>query len=195
MCTVCICTEFRSDCNRFLSLSTISTTANHFNRKCSIVFPFSYIFFRFFSWLFCCCWPIARTSTMTRIWYGCISVDVPATTMFSKFKSGTSQNIIENNPIAQHFEIGKQTACAGPEFLWRIHDAVRKCDGRVSILYTWALPSSNTDFVVVIVVIILSLPLEAKQNRNSYIIISNSESSLEQYFLTIADWFFSSSIY
>ena len=59
---------------------------------------------------------------------------MPAATMFSKFKSGTAtpQNPIDGNPIAQHFEIGKQTACAGPELVWRIHDGYKKSDGRVS---------------------------------------------------------------
>lgn len=60
---------------------------------------------------------------------------MPAATMFSKFKSGTAtpQNPIDTNPIIQHFEIGKQTACAGPELVWKIHDAYKKSDGRVSI--------------------------------------------------------------
>ncbi|XP_037045286.1 SCY1-like protein 2 [Bradysia coprophila] len=57
---------------------------------------------------------------------------MPAATMFSKFKSGpaTPQNPIDGNPISQHFEIGKQTACAGPELVWRIHDGYKKSDGR-----------------------------------------------------------------
>lgn len=55
--------------------------------------------------------------------------------MFSKFKSGTTapQNPIDTNPIVQYFEIGKQTAFAGPELVWKIHDAYKKSDGRVSI--------------------------------------------------------------
>lgn len=54
--------------------------------------------------------------------------------MFSKFKSGpiVPQNPIDNNPITQHFEIGKQTASAGPELVWRIHEAYKKSDGKVS---------------------------------------------------------------
>lgn len=61
---------------------------------------------------------------------------MPAATMFSKFKSGpaTPQNPIDGNPISQHFEIGKQTACAGPELVWRIHDGYKKSDGRVSLV-------------------------------------------------------------
>lgn len=60
---------------------------------------------------------------------------MPAATMFSKFKSGTTapQNPIDTNPIVQYFEIGKQTAFAGPELVWKIHDAYKKSDGRVSI--------------------------------------------------------------
>ncbi|KAK9876825.1 hypothetical protein WA026_015063 [Henosepilachna vigintioctopunctata] len=56
---------------------------------------------------------------------------MPATTMFSKFKSGGgAQNSLETNPIGQHFEIGKQVASAGPELVWKIHDAYRKSDGK-----------------------------------------------------------------
>lgn len=59
--------------------------------------------------------------------------DMPAATMFSKFKSGTTtpQNPIDSNPIAQYFEIGKLTASSGPELIWKIHDAFKKSDGRV----------------------------------------------------------------
>lgn len=55
--------------------------------------------------------------------------------MFSKFKSGTTapQNPVDTNPIVQYFEVGKQTACAGPELIWKIHDAYKKSDGRVSL--------------------------------------------------------------
>ncbi|KAG5885655.1 hypothetical protein JTB14_037506 [Gonioctena quinquepunctata] len=56
---------------------------------------------------------------------------MPATAMFSKFKSSTStQCPLESNPIGQFFEIGKQVASAGPELVWRIHDAFRKSDGK-----------------------------------------------------------------
>lgn len=56
--------------------------------------------------------------------------------MFSKFKSGGGgQTPLETNPICQFFEIGKQTASAGPELVWKIHDAYRKSDGKVSVLY------------------------------------------------------------
>lgn len=65
---------------------------------------------------------------------------MPAATMFSKFKSGTAppQNPIDSNPIVQHFEIGKQTACAGPELVWKIYDGFKKADGRVSIVYHYS---------------------------------------------------------
>ncbi|XP_068083856.1 SCY1-like protein 2 [Anabrus simplex] len=56
---------------------------------------------------------------------------MPATAMFSKFKHGSAaQNALDNNPIVQFFEIGKQTASAGPELVWKIHDAYRKSDGK-----------------------------------------------------------------
>lgn len=58
---------------------------------------------------------------------------MPAANMFSKFKSGpiVPQNPIDSNPITQHFEIGKQTASAGPELVWRIFEAYKKSDGKV----------------------------------------------------------------
>ncbi|XP_055388592.1 SCY1-like protein 2 [Condylostylus longicornis] len=57
---------------------------------------------------------------------------IPVTTMFSRFKSSPTvpHNSIESNPITLHFEIGKQSACAGPECIWKIHDAYRKSDGK-----------------------------------------------------------------
>lgn len=62
---------------------------------------------------------------------------MPAATMFSKFKSGNQapQNPIEANPITQYFEISKSVACAGPELVWKIYDAYRKSDGKVSQKY------------------------------------------------------------
>ncbi|KAK9499534.1 hypothetical protein O3M35_002555 [Rhynocoris fuscipes] len=70
---------------------------------------------------------------------------MPATAMFSNFKSrvgvgGTGpQNILDHNPITQYFEIGKQTASAGPELVWRIHDAYRKSDRKVSDSFVFIL--------------------------------------------------------
>ncbi|EEB16557.1 hypothetical protein Phum_PHUM426920 [Pediculus humanus corporis] len=65
---------------------------------------------------------------------------MPAPAMFSKFKyvgSGASaqQNILDNNPISQFFEVGKQTSSAGPELIWKIHDAYRKSDGKLIFEY------------------------------------------------------------
>lgn len=53
--------------------------------------------------------------------------------MFAKLRSSsvTPVSPLENNPIGQFFEIGKQVACAGPELVWKIHDAYRKSDGKV----------------------------------------------------------------
>lgn len=58
---------------------------------------------------------------------------MPATAMFSKFKSGggAAQSPLETNPIGQFFIIGKQVASAGPELVWKIHDAYRKSDRKV----------------------------------------------------------------
>ncbi|KAH9363288.1 hypothetical protein HPB48_006394 [Haemaphysalis longicornis] len=39
---------------------------------------------------------------------------------------------LEANPISQFYEIGRQTASAGPELIWKIYDAQRKSDKRVS---------------------------------------------------------------
>lgn len=74
---------------------------------------------------------------------------MPCISMFSRFKadkngasgggcgsggssSSSSQNILEGNPITTFFEIGRQTATAGPGYLWRVHDAYRKNDGKVN---------------------------------------------------------------
>lgn len=61
---------------------------------------------------------------------------MPAGAMFAKLKNvnpitGTTANPVDSNPIRQQFDIGKQVASAGPEFVWRIHDAYRKSDGKV----------------------------------------------------------------
>ncbi|GBL74271.1 hypothetical protein AVEN_235270-1 [Araneus ventricosus] len=49
--------------------------------------------------------------------------------MFAKLKTNP-QTPQESNPITQYFEIGKQVASAGPELVWKIHEAVRKSDKR-----------------------------------------------------------------
>lgn len=72
---------------------------------------------------------------------------MPATAMFSKFKSGGGgQTPLETNPICQFFEIGKQTASAGPELVWKIHDAYRKSDGKVSLVKIERMWSSKDQF-------------------------------------------------
>ncbi|XP_059477064.1 SCY1-like protein 2 isoform X2 [Neocloeon triangulifer] len=56
---------------------------------------------------------------------------MPASAMFSKFKHGTgAQNVLDNNPILQFFEVGKLLASAGPEMVWKIYDGYRKSDGK-----------------------------------------------------------------
>lgn len=68
---------------------------------------------------------------------------MPAGTMFAKFKSTNvaastaTQAVADGNPITQYFEIGKPVACAGPELVWRIHDAYRKSDNKVSVSSQW----------------------------------------------------------
>ncbi|CAL1271740.1 unnamed protein product [Larinioides sclopetarius] len=52
--------------------------------------------------------------------------------MFAKLKTNP-QTPQESNPITQYFEIGKQVASAGPELVWKIHEAVRKSDKRVHL--------------------------------------------------------------
>uniref|UniRef100_A0A2H1WNQ0 SFRICE_039817 n=1 Tax=Spodoptera frugiperda TaxID=7108 RepID=A0A2H1WNQ0_SPOFR len=39
---------------------------------------------------------------------------------------------LDNNPILQYFEVGAESSTAGPGLIWRIHDAYRKSDGKVS---------------------------------------------------------------
>lgn len=60
---------------------------------------------------------------------------MPTGAMFAKLKNANapanSQSIADTNPIRQYFDIGKQVACAGPELVWKIHDACRKSDGKV----------------------------------------------------------------
>lgn len=45
--------------------------------------------------------------------------------------SSPSQTLLEGNAITTFFEIGRQTATAGPGYLWKVHDAYRKSDGKV----------------------------------------------------------------
>ena len=65
---------------------------------------------------------------------------MPCASMFSRFKgSGSSQTLLESNAITSYFEVGRQTASAGPGFLWKIHDAYRKSDGKVNTWTTWSI--------------------------------------------------------
>ncbi|CAG9558359.1 unnamed protein product [Danaus chrysippus] len=52
--------------------------------------------------------------------------------IISKLKSSTASNppSLESNPILQYFEVGKESSCAGPGLVWRVHDAYRKSDGK-----------------------------------------------------------------
>lgn len=54
--------------------------------------------------------------------------------IISKLKSGANNTPppLENNPIMQYFEVGKESSTAGPGLVWRVHDAYRKSDGKVS---------------------------------------------------------------
>ena len=47
--------------------------------------------------------------------------------------SSPSQTLLEGNAITTFFEIGRQTATAGPGYLWKVHDAYRKSDGKVTL--------------------------------------------------------------
>ncbi|CAM1318602.1 Uncharacterised protein g6973 [Pycnogonum litorale] len=61
--------------------------------------------------------------------------------MFSKLKPaaggqpGTTSNMVEANPITQYYEVGRFTGSAGPELVWKIYDAVRKCDKREASVF------------------------------------------------------------
>lgn len=48
--------------------------------------------------------------------------------------SSPSQALLEGNAITTFFEIGRQTATAGPGYLWKVHDAYRKSDGKVNFI-------------------------------------------------------------
>ena len=53
--------------------------------------------------------------------------------MFSKSKSGT--RLLENNPILNHYEVGRPYASGGPEGIWKIYEGYSKSDKRVRLLY------------------------------------------------------------
>lgn len=50
-----------------------------------------------------------------------------------KFKQGPPSPL-ELNPISQHYEIGRLVGSAGPELVWKIYDAKRKSDNKVSVV-------------------------------------------------------------
>lgn len=55
--------------------------------------------------------------------------------MITKLKTvppPTPPQPLENNPILQFFEVGPESSTAGPGLIWRVHDAYRKSDGKVS---------------------------------------------------------------
>ncbi|KAI9550555.1 hypothetical protein GHT06_005057 [Daphnia sinensis] len=49
--------------------------------------------------------------------------------------SSLSQSLLEGNAITTFFEIGRQTATAGPGYLWKVHDAYRKSDGKEASVF------------------------------------------------------------
>lgn len=51
-----------------------------------------------------------------------------------KIAVNSSPPTLENNPIFEFFEIGKESSCAGHGLVWRVHDAFRKSDGKVGYL-------------------------------------------------------------
>ena len=53
--------------------------------------------------------------------------------MFSKSKSGS--RILENNPILNHYEVGRPYGSGGPEGIWKIYEGYSKTDKRVRLFY------------------------------------------------------------
>lgn len=55
-------------------------------------------------------------------------------TIISKLKitGSPSPPPLDGNHILQFFEVGEESANAGPGLVWRVHDAYRKSDGKVS---------------------------------------------------------------
>ncbi|CAH0716094.1 unnamed protein product, partial [Brenthis ino] len=54
--------------------------------------------------------------------------------IISKMKIAVNNNppTLENNPILEYFEVGQESSCAGHALVWRVFDAYRKSDGKVS---------------------------------------------------------------
>lgn len=70
----------------------------------------------------------------------------PMSAILTKIKNVSSTSAppppIESNPIMEYFEVGKESSTAGPELVWRVHDAYRKSDGKVSS--SWHQNGINT---------------------------------------------------
>ncbi|CAH2103816.1 unnamed protein product [Euphydryas editha] len=66
--------------------------------------------------------------------------------IISKLKSGANNSPppLESNPILQYFELGKESSCAGPGLVWRVHDAYRKSDGKVGFELSEERSTSKT---------------------------------------------------
>ncbi|GAB6033329.1 hypothetical protein CHUAL_013097 [Chamberlinius hualienensis] len=60
---------------------------------------------------------------------------MPAIEMF-KFKQ-VPQHVLDNNPIMQQFEIGRQVGSAGPELIWKIYEAIRRTDKKESSVFVF----------------------------------------------------------
>lgn len=59
----------------------------------------------------------------------------PMSNLLTKFKLAPPSPLpLEVNPIMEFFDVGKETSSAGPELVWKVHDALRKSDGKVRII-------------------------------------------------------------
>lgn len=58
--------------------------------------------------------------------------------------SSPSQALLEGNAITTYFEVGRQTATAGPGYLWKVHDAYRKSDGKVGSYIPYTVRNSDS---------------------------------------------------
>lgn len=64
--------------------------------------------------------------------------------MFSMIKHSLVTDA--NNPITKYFQLGRQTASAGPEMVWKIYEAKRLNDGRVR-MNTFYIPLNTYEHV------------------------------------------------
>ena len=73
----------------------------------------------------------SSSQTRVRGWRSGCRVCSCTMEMFSMLKHTIiSDNV---NPINSYFELGRQTGSAGPEMVWKVYEAVRKEDKKVSI--------------------------------------------------------------